>query len=353
MEIEPADTLPPMSVHDTAFVPYDGTPESALEDTVLVARAAEQYGYRRLWVPEFHNVPMFAASAPPVLMAHLAAATRHIRIGSGGILLTNHAPLVVAEQFAVLRALHGDRIDLGLGRAPGADSGSLFDQALQRPEGIRSRFPELLDELLGFLHREWPPEHPYRALELSPRITGAPSVHVLGASADSAAWAAERGLPFVFGCHLAGAPKGPAAAARYAERFVPGRDGGRPHFTVSVEVLCGESDEEASALVLRTAEEFVRVHNRAVLDQLSAARITELARQTIEAKTLVHGGPETVAARLAALARTLRADEIMVMPYGVTGAGRSRTLRLLARHQRQRSAAAGAYADAVTVRAGG
>lgn len=322
----------PLSVLDVALVAPGGTARQALHDVVGTAVAADQAGYHRFWVAEHHNSPRCAGSSPAVLIAHIAAVTGRIRVGSGGVMLTNHPPLTVAEQFAVLQLLHEGRIDLGVGRATGGtDSSTLLDRALRRPPQARAEFPQLVDELAGFLHQHWPADHDFRDLELAPAVSVPPDIFVLGTSENGARVAAARGLAFAYGAHL-GSKSRPAALDRYRSAFTPGPLGTRPYVIVSVNVQCTATDEEGERLAFETAAARFRQKQSATDPgcALPEARERYLIGRTLDEMQLVRGGPETVTAGLRALAATLGADEIMVAPYDITAAGRARTLRLLA-----------------------
>ncbi|OIJ64325.1 MsnO8 family LLM class oxidoreductase [Streptomyces mangrovisoli] len=321
----------PLSVLDVALVAPGGTARQALHDVVGTARAADTLGYHRFWVAEHHNSPRCAGSSPAVLISHIAARTQRIRVGSGGVMLTNHAPLTVAEQFAVLQCLHDDRIDLGVGRATGGvDSGTLLDRALRRPPQARAEFPQLVDELLGFLHGHWPAGHGFQDLELSPTVTVPPVVHVLGTSENGARVAAARGLPFTYGAHL-GPRSRPAALDRYRSAFTPGFAGTRPRVIASVNVQCAGTDAEAERLALdTTTARFRQKHTATSAAPLSEARERYLVDRMLDDLQLVRGGPATVADGLIRLAATLGADELMLVPYDITAEGRVRTLRLTA-----------------------
>jgi luciferase family oxidoreductase group 1 len=325
----PGGASVPLSVLDVASVGPGRTPAQAVLDVVEVAKTADEHGYRRFWVAEHHASRRTAGSAPVVFIAHIAAVTRRIRVGSGGVMLPNHAPLVVAEQFAVLEALHPGRIDLGLGRSSGAKNGNgLLDAALRRDAKGMSDFPELVDELLGFQRPSWQPEHAFRALELSPRVDSVPEVHILGASENGARLAAERSLPFVYGHHLGRSKVRPAALDRYRSGFVPGPYGDRPHVIVSVGVVCAATDEQAERLALDVAARPIRDNAPGPLTEV---RERYLARQALDEAGVIHGAPATVLAGIDRLAAALGADEIMLVPYEESGVARSRTLRLTAR----------------------
>jgi luciferase family oxidoreductase group 1 len=205
-----------LSVLDLVGVGEGVDPATALRKTAELARAAEAWGYQRYWVAEHHSYPASATSAPAVLLAHLGSVTERIRLGSGGVMLTNHAPLVVAEQFGVLNALFPGRIDLGLGRAPGGLPA--IEQALRRDA---TDFPERVGELLGFLGRGFPTDHPYARDHLfaMPPAAGIP-VWMLGSGTTGAELAARFGLPFAAAFHI-NAAQATAAVDLYRNAFQP------------------------------------------------------------------------------------------------------------------------------------
>ena len=231
----------PLSVLDLATVSEGATPAEALADTVALTRQAEQLGYRRIWVAEHHGMPSVASSSPPVLVAHLAASTRTIRIGAGGVMLPNHAPMVVAEQFATLEALHPGRIDLGLGRAPGTDPATA--RALRRQADVGAdHFPEDVVELFGYLADV---ERPAAQPAITPGIGYLPEVWLLGSSLFSAQLAGLLGLPFSFAYHFA-PDLLDQALERYRATFRPSFVLEHPHVMVAVSVLCAEDADEAA-----------------------------------------------------------------------------------------------------------
>ncbi len=234
----------PLSVLDLAPVGAGSTPADALDRAASLAVATEALGYRRYWVAEHHNMPGIASSAPAVLLAHVGAATQRIRIGSGGVMLPNHAPLVVAEQFGMLEALHPGRVDLGIGRAPGTDP--VTAAALRRTvEGLSADdFPQALGELLGFFDGLFPEGHPYRQITAVPGLGYRPAIWLLGSSDYSAQVAGILGLPFSFAHHFAAAATEPAVAA-YRSRFRPSDELEAPYVMLGVAVLCAETEERA------------------------------------------------------------------------------------------------------------
>ena len=188
----------PLGVLDLAPVPEGSTAGDALRATIDLAKKTEELGFTRFWVAEHHGMPGVASSSPPVLIGHIADATRTIRVGSGGVMLPNHSSLVVAEQFGMLEALHPGRIDLGIGRAPGTDQATA--QALRH--GGPDDFPRQLTDLLGFFTGQWPENHPYRQVHAIPGEGDGPDLWLLGSSGYSAQVAGALGIPFAFAHHF-------------------------------------------------------------------------------------------------------------------------------------------------------
>ena len=305
--------------------------EQAVQEVTDVARAAEEGGYHRFWVAEHHASRDSVISAPVVLIAHVAAHTRHIRVGSGGVMLPNYAPYVVAEQFATLQALHPGRIDLGVGRSSGGTSADseVLEAALRRDPRAGLEFPALLDELVGHLDPTARAQAP--APYLSPRVATPTEVYVLGTTENGARTAADRSLPFVYGQHLGRSKCRPAAVERYRATFVPGPRDARPYVITSVNVLCADSDEEAERLAVRTARYAVRHRGGTSPDEPPApAREEFLVRRVLEEQQVIHGGRSTVLKGIERIASASGADEIMLVPFDLSGTGRSRTLRMVA-----------------------
>ena len=226
---------------------------SAIARSVDLAQHAEQWGYKRYWLAEHHSISGLACSATAVLIGHVAGATKTIRVGSGGVMLPNHAPLVVAEQFGTLEALYPGRIDLGLGRAPGGDSQTM--RALRRDlHQSGEDFPELLGELQTYLG----PEKPGQAVKAIPGQGSKVPITLLGSSAFSAQLAASLGLPFAFAAHFA--PEYLYAAAHlYREQFRPSKTLRKPHFMVAVAILAAETDAAARRLFTTAQQRFLRL----------------------------------------------------------------------------------------------
>ena len=240
----------PLSVLDLAPVGEGSDPATALRSSLTLAAEAERRGYRRYWVAEHHNMPGIASSAPAVLLAHAAGVTSSIRLGSGGVMLPNHASLVVAEQFGMLEALHPGRIDLGIGRAPGTDQ--LTALALRRSRrGLDADdFPDQLVELMGYFDGRFPEGHPFRSITAVPGLGYRPALWLLGSSDYSARAAGALGLPFSFAHHFAAANTLPALAA-YRGAFRPSEDLAAPYVMLGVNVVAAETDERARFLAAR------------------------------------------------------------------------------------------------------
>jgi luciferase family oxidoreductase group 1 len=233
----------PFSVLDLAPVPEGGSAAEALARTVELARHAERLGYRRYWLAEHHNMPGVASAATAVVIGHVAAGTSTIRVGAGGIMLPNHAPLVVAEQFGTLDALFPGRIDLGLGRAPGTDP--LTARALRRHlAGDVDSFPDDVAELLGYFQ----PDAADRPVRAVPGAGADVDVWILGSSLFGAQLAAALGLPYAFASHFAPALLAQASAL-YRSRFRPSPALARPHLMLGVNVIAADTDGEARFLL--------------------------------------------------------------------------------------------------------
>ncbi|UQX90185.1 LLM class flavin-dependent oxidoreductase [Jatrophihabitans telluris] len=284
----------------------------ALTYTTELARHAERWGYRRFWVAEHHNMPAIASSSPAVLIAHLAANTTTIRLGSGGVMLPNHAPLVVAEQFGTLAALNPGRIDLGIGRAPGTDQRTAL--ALRRTvEGLSAEdFPSELAELMGMLAGD-----PDR-LAAVPTATEPPEVWLLGSSGFSAQLAGILGLPFSFAHHFSAANTEPALEL-YRRSFRPSQWLDEPHSMIAVNVTCAETDEQANRLARPGWLSFLRLRTGRpiplpTVDEAAAYEFTAAEQDFVAERRFGQaiGSPETVDAALSALVERTGVDELMV-----------------------------------------
>jgi len=248
-------TAVPLSVLDLSPIPSGRPASSALHETVALAKAAESYGYQRYWLAEHHNIGSVASSAPMVMIATVAAATSTIRVGSGGIMLPNHAPLAVAESFRVLEGLHPGRIDLGLGRAPGTDQLTAF--ALRRGRVDAEEFPQQMAELLAYVDG-FPEDHPFRPVRAIPDDVPLPPLWILGSSLYGGQAAGAFGTGFAFAGHFGSADPAEAVAG-YRSRFEPSTRLAEPRVTLGVAAIVSESEERTEALAKANDLSMVRL----------------------------------------------------------------------------------------------
>ncbi|WP_430781605.1 LLM class flavin-dependent oxidoreductase [Actinoplanes sp. G11-F43] len=311
-------TRVPLSALELAIVREGHTSGDALHGAIATAQAADDLGYRRFWVAEHHNTPAVASTSPPVLMAAIAANTRRIKVGSGGVMLPNHMPFVVAEQFAIVEALHPGRVDLGIGRAPGTDQVTAAALRGVSPHLTVEQFPEHLRLLLGLLGDD---RHATRAgrLVATPAPTSYPEVWILGSSTYGAQIAAALGLPFCYAYHFPTASGLEQAVDLYRDGFRPSERFPEPHLMVSASVLAAETAEEARfqagpgrvmMLNLRTGG-----FQPMISPEAAAAReFSELDRQMMEALSggQYIGTADEVVAGLDALVEQTGANELIL-----------------------------------------
>jgi luciferase family oxidoreductase group 1 len=304
----------PVSVLDLVGMRPGESPTVAIARSVELAQHAEQWGYRRFWLAEHHSIDGLACSATSVLIGHIAAATRTLRVGSGGIMLPNHAPLIVAEQFGTLEALYPGRIDLGLGRAPGGDF--LTMRALRRDlHQSGENFPELLEELRTYLG----PEQPGQAVKAIPGRNSNVPITLLGSSDFSARLAAALGLPFAFAAHFA--PEMLEASSRlYRSQFRPSKMLDKPWLMVGVQIIAAESDAAAQRLFTTPQQRFLRLIRSQPVELLPPVDSmdsiwAEWERAAVMSKlsAAIVGSESTVQAGLERLVAITGADEVIVV----------------------------------------
>jgi len=326
----------PLSILELAPVMAGRQPAEALAYTTEAARHAEQWGYRRVWVAEHHNMPAIASSSPAVLIAHLAAATSTIRVGSGGVMLPNHAPLVVAEQFGTLASLHPGRIDLGVGRAPGTDPRTAL--ALRRtPEGLSAEnFPAEFADLVRMLAGD-----PAR-LTAVPTPEQLPEIWLLGSSGFSAQLAGQFGLPFSFAHHFAAANTEPALEL-YRRSFRPSQWLDEPHTMVAVNAICADTDERAEALAKPGQLSFLRLRQGRPIalpsvEDAAAYEFSDAEREFVAQRRVGQalGSPATVREQLQSLLGRTAADELMLTNQVYDIKDRLRSYELIAELARPR-----------------
>ena len=300
------------SVLDLAPIPEGHTVAEALRRSTELAQHADRWGFTRYWLAEHHNMPGIASSATAVLIGHIAGATKRIRVGSGGIMLPNHAPLVIAEQFGTLASLHGDRIDLGLGRAPGTDGRTAH--ALRRGRMQEDDFPNDVIELIGYLNAAQP-NQPVRAI---PGEGTQVPVWILGSSLYGAQLAAHFGLPYAFASHFAPDALEQAIHA-YRSGFQPGITDA-PHFMLAANVFAADSDAEAERLSTSQLQSFINLRSARPgplpLPVANASEINAAPQVMANAKAALRvaaiGAPDTVRDALKTMIARYQPDEVIL-----------------------------------------
>jgi luciferase family oxidoreductase group 1 len=325
-----------LSVLDQAPISQGSSGGDALRNSVDLARHAERLGYVRYWVAEHHGTPMLACASPEVLISAIGAATSHIRIGSGGVMLPHYSPLKVAENFSMLTGMYGERIDLAIGRAPGSDPITAF--ALQRDRRVASPddFPEQLSELLGYLNDALPVTHRFARLTKLPGGVQRPDVWLLGSSPQSGIWAAELGLPYAFADFIN--PVGGAEIAeRYRQQYAPSKQHPQPRVVVAIWVLCADTDAEANRLAASSRMAFTLflqgrliavppVDTALKFQEEHAADLDALGRR----RRWLVGSPATVKPGIEEVAAEYGAEEVMIVTITYDHQARKRSYELLA-----------------------
>ena len=320
----------PLSILDLAFVAAQQSPRDAFAGCLRIAQLAERLGYHRIWYAEHHNIARIASSATSVLIAHIAAHTQTIRLGAGGIMLPNHAPLIIAEQFGTLASLHPDRIDLGLGRAPGTDPAT--SRALRIHPTESNAFPEDVLELQGYLGDE----------SVVPGIDAIPGkgthvpLYILGSSLFGASLAARLGLPYAFASHFAPSAL-EEAVANYRREFRPSRQLAIPYVIAGINVIASDTAEDAHAQFLAVqrwrvkallgrgagGDEWTDEQAQEILDSPSGRPVKAMTTYSAV------GTPSDVRAYVERFARKADADELMVVHPSPTLDARLRSIELL------------------------
>ncbi|MDH2428063.1 LLM class flavin-dependent oxidoreductase [Sphaerisporangium sp. TRM90804] len=330
----------PLSILDLATVGAGDTPADALRTTTELARRAEGWGYHRFWVAEHHGMPSVASSSPAVILAHLGASTSSIRLGSGGVMLPNHPPLVVAEQFGTLHALHPGRIDLGLGRAPGTDQATA--RALRRSATpAADDFPQQLAELTAFLDDAYPPGHAYERIRAIPGEaaapgSGRPPIWLLGSSGFSAQLAGLLGLPFAFAHHFSAQNTLPALDL-YRSTFQPSDVLEKPYAMIGVSAVAADTREEALRRARTSALGMLRLRRGEPAplptpEEAESYPYSEFEEAFVRdwLANVVYGDPSGVRSGLEELRERTGADELMITTGVHGGAARLRSFELIA-----------------------
>ncbi|MEM9175566.1 MAG: LLM class flavin-dependent oxidoreductase [Myxococcota bacterium] len=327
-----------LTVVEQSPVRKDGTGADALRETIELAVACEAMGYARFWVAEHHNIAGIASTSPEILIGQIGAATRTMRIGSGGVMLPHYSAFKVAENFRMLETLFPGRIDLGLGRAPGGDPRTMIALSYpSNPIDVQA-YPEQVADLIGYLGDSLPEDHPFHTLRAGPPTEHVPEVWLLGSGVDSARLAAARGLPFSFAHFFGNAAQGPEVVDLYRREFRPSAALSEPRAHVAVQVLCADTTEEAEwhARSMKVGRiQMARNQTRSGL--VSPEEASEHVFTPEEERFLEHSGmratvgdPEAVAAELDAIAERYGTDLLGVVTLCYDFEARRRSYQLLA-----------------------
>src|SRR3982075_3629277 len=326
----------PLSILDLSVVTTGTRPAASPRNSIDLAVHDDRLGYVRYWLAEHHNLASVASPAPDLMIGQIAAVTQHIRVGSGGVMLPNHAPLMVAERFKMLEALFPGRIDLGLGRAPGTDGATAYAlrSRLDRREG--DDFLERLHELTLWETREFPPGHPFNNVVAMPDDTPLPPIWLLGSSDYSSELAAQVGMGFAFAHHFA-SYEAVDALTHYRSRFKPSRWRSKPHGILAVAVVAAETDAEAERLASSMDLNRLRRDRGQYLplpspEEALAYPYTDAERASVARNRarLFVGSPATVMGKLQPMIDAGRADELMIITAVYDHEARKKSYSLLA-----------------------
>jgi luciferase family oxidoreductase group 1 len=323
-----------LSVLDQSPIPEGASGGTALANSIDLAQLTESLGYHRYWVAEHHGSPALAGAAPEVLLAAIGAATKSIRIGSGGVMLPHYSPLKVAETFSLLAGLHPGRIDLGLGRAPGSDQRTAFALQRDRRQNSPNDFPNQLAELIGYFDDSLPADHPFAALaQTLPGRPELPDVWLLGSSPDSAGWAAETGLPYCVADFING--RGAPLAERYRRAFKPSARLTTPYVMTALWTVCADSDAEAERLA--SSARMMMAHlamGRSIpvpTPERALAWLADHPQNPEGGRRVIAGSPAKVRAGIEAAVAEYGADEAMLVNILHDHGARRRSYELVAK----------------------
>jgi luciferase family oxidoreductase group 1 len=325
----------PLSALDLVPLSTGSTSSDALRAAVAIAQTVERLGFERLWYAEHHNMPGIATTAPEILIAHVAQIASRIRLGAGGVMLPNHAPLKVAETYRLLEALHPGRIDLGIGRAPGTDPLTALALRRSRNAPLADDFLTQLAELMGWGEGTLPASHPFSKIRAMPDDVPLPPIWLLGSSDYSANLAAELGLGFAFAGHFSPeAPEGPMRL--YRQRFQAGALA-KPHAILALSVFCAETEEAATRMASSVLFSFAQLRaGRAGRMPSPDAALShaytpeEQATVALFRKLQILGTPERVRASIERVVASTAADEVMLATHAFDPAARIRSYELVA-----------------------
>jgi luciferase family oxidoreductase group 1 len=325
-----------LGVLDQSPIRAGGTPADALSESIELAKFVERLGYGRYWLAEHHASAGLAGPSPEIMIARIAAETSRIRVGSGGIMLPHYSPYKVAENFRVLETLYPGRIDLGIGRAPGSDFATSRALAYGSPVGA-DYFPNMVQDLDGFLHDSLPVDHPFARIRALPKTEGAPPIWMLGSSDYGGAYAAHFGIAFSF-AHFINPHGGDQVVRAYFEKFQPSARLDRPTANIGVFVVCADTDEDAERIAATRDLQRLRADQgrhgpMPSIEEATGYDYSAPERERIRynrARTVV-GGPEKAKAELLALADRYGVDEVVVITNVYNFSDRLRSYELLAR----------------------
>lgn len=308
-----------LSILDQSPIAEGSTAREALQQTVELVQKAEEWGFTRFWVSEHHDAPILAGSSPEVLISHLASVTSTIRLGSGGVMLPHYSAYKVAENFKLLEALFPERIDVGIGRAPGGMPRATYALHNGKYRDV-SIFPEQIDDLLMYLHDTIPETHPYFGLKATPMIDEAPPVWVLGTSVHSAKLAGEKGLPYTYAKFI-NHEGGKEAAEAYRMSFQPSNYLKKPKQMVAVFFVCAETDEEVVRITssldlsLLLTGQGIPTNGTPSPEKAKAYPYTEFEKKYIpeNRQRMIIGTPQSARQQLEQLAKEHEAEEVMLV----------------------------------------
>ncbi len=329
------------SILDQSPISEGSTPQQALKETAELARFAEQWGYTRFWVSEHHDAPTLAGSSPEVLIAHLGAVTKTIRLGSGGVMLPHYSAFKVAENFKLLEALYPGRIDAGMGRAPGGMPRASYALNNGKPRDAK-KFPEQIDELRMYLEDAIPEDHPYVGMQATPVNETSPPIWMLGSGESSALLAAEKGLPYMFAQFING-EGGHSFAKSYREWFVS-HNGSNPYQGVAIFVVCQDTKEQAELvassmdLALALSAQHKPTHGTPTPESAMSYPYTKFERLLVEEnrKRMIVGTPQQVGDALEKLAEVYAADEVMLVTLAYSFEDKLKSYQLIAEEMKNR-----------------
>lgn len=326
-----------LSILDLAPISSNQTAKEALNESMMLAQVGDTFGYTRYWIAEHHDLDGLACSAPEVMLSYIGAHTKHIRIGSGAVLLPHYKPYKVAELYHMLATLFPGRIDIGIGRAPGGSAeatNALSDHFLQNVW----KFPELINELLHFIQRDFPADHQFSKVSASPLPEKRPIPWLLGTSEKSAKLAAEKGLAYTFGQFMS-SNDGQAIIKQYLDQFTPNKQSKKPQVIVTVSAVCAESTEKAEEIVLSSLiwsiqqDKGEATNGIPSIEEAKQYKLNDQEKEKVAKlkKKMIIGSPKEVRNKLLEMKERWSIDEIMINTVTYDQVDRFRSYELIAK----------------------